>query len=104
MEKGKKFNLREQVQYQKDGIVSLRIHENPLGGITVFAFDKGQRLSEHSAPFDAVVTVIEGSGEILIAGKANHLSAGEAIVMPANIPHAVNAIENFKMILTMIKG
>lgn len=104
MEKGKKFSIQEQVQYQKNGIVSLKIHENPMGGVTVFAFDKGQRLREHSAPFDAVVTVLEGTGEILIAGNANHLTAGESIIMPANIPHAVNAIENFKMLLIMIKG
>ena len=104
MEKGKKFSIQEQVQYQNNGIVSLKIHENPMGGVTVFAFDKGQRLREHAAPFDAVVTVLEGTGEIFIAGNSHQLNAGESIIMPANIPHAINAIENFKMILIMIKG
>ncbi|MBF0315428.1 MAG: cupin domain-containing protein [Oligoflexia bacterium] len=104
MEKAKKFELPQVVQYQKGGIVSLRVHENASGGITVFAFDEGQRLSEHSAPFDAVVTVLEGNGEIVIGGTAHALKTGETIIMPANIPHAVNAHEPFKMMLVMIRG
>ena len=104
MEKSKIFRLVEQAQYQKDGIVSLRVHENKAGGITVFAFDKDQRLSEHSAPFDAVVTILEGKGQVLISGIPHELTAGETIIMPANIPHAVNAIERFKMMLIMIRG
>jgi len=104
MEKGKKFEFGKVVDYQQEGIVSSRVLENKVGGITVFAFDKGQRLSEHSAPFDAVITVLEGQGEIVIGGKSNQLQTGDSIIMPANIPHAVNAIERFKMMLTMIKG
>ena len=104
MEKGKKFEFCNVVDYQQEGIVSARVLENKVGGITVFAFDKGQRLSEHSAPFDAVITVQEGHGEIVIGGKANQLQTGDSIIMPANIPHAVNAIERFKMMLIMIKG
>ncbi len=104
MEKAKKFTLVEQAQYQSEGIVSLRIHENKAGGITVFAFDKNQRLSEHTAPFDAVVTVLEGKGQIIINGVPHELTEGETIIMPANIPHAVNAIERFKMMLVMIRG
>jgi len=104
MEKGKKFEFGKVVDYQQEGIVSSRVLENKVGGITVFAFDKGQRLSEHSAPFDAVITVLEGQGEIVIGGKSNQLQTGDSIIMPANIPHAVNAIERFKMMLIMIKG
>jgi len=104
MEKGKKFEFCKVVDYQPEGIVSARVLENKVGGITVFAFDKGQRLSEHSAPFDAVITVLEGQGEIVIGGKSNQLQTGDSIIMPANIPHAVNAIERFKMMLIMIKG
>ncbi|OFZ22401.1 MAG: cupin [Bdellovibrionales bacterium RIFOXYA1_FULL_36_14] len=104
MEKGKKFEFCKVVDYQLEGIVSARVLENKVGGITVFAFDKGQRLSEHSAPFDAVITVLEGQGEIVIGGKSNQLQTGDSIIMPANIPHAVNAIERFKMMLIMIKG
>lgn len=104
MEKGKKCELVNLVEYQSNGIVSSRIHENKSGGITIFAFDQGQRLSEHSAPFDAVVTVLEGSGEIVIDKTPHRLNAGEVVIMPANIPHAVNAVERFKMMLIMIRG
>lgn len=104
MEKGQMFKPEIEVEYQDNGIVSKRILENAVGGITIFAFDKAQRLSEHTAPFDATIQVIEGKGEILINGKSNILERGQMIVMPANIPHAVNAIEKFKMMLIMIKG
>ena len=104
MDSAVKFNLKELVEYNSDSIVSRKILENGAGGQTLFAFDAGQRLSEHSAPFDAIVQVVEGKGEILIEGKPHHLNAGDSIIMPANIPHAVNAKEQFKMLLTMIKG
>jgi quercetin dioxygenase-like cupin family protein len=70
----------------------------------LFAFDKGQSLSEHTAPFDALINVIDGKAEVIIGGNSNIVEAGQIILMPANIPHAVNAIEKFKMMLIMIKG
>jgi quercetin dioxygenase-like cupin family protein len=103
MQKAEKTKAREIVSYQDNGIVSSRILENKNGGVTIFAFAKGQRLSEHSAPFDATVMVLEGTGEIIIGGTAHHLSEGDVIIMPANVPHAVNAPDNFKMMLIMVK-
>jgi quercetin dioxygenase-like cupin family protein len=97
------FNAVNEVEYSSNGIISKRIIDKKTGNITLFSFDKGQRLSEHAAPFDAVVQVLDGKAEILIDGKSNLLKAGETIIMPANITHAVNAVEKFKMILIMIK-
>ena len=74
------------------------------GSVTLFAFDKGQELSEHTAPFDALVFVLEGTAEVTISGGAHTVRAGEMILMPANEPHAVRAVERFKMLLTMIRG
>jgi quercetin dioxygenase-like cupin family protein len=91
------------VEYSADGIVSKRVLEKKTGNITLFAFDKGQMLSEHTAPFDAMAQMIEGKGEIIINGKSFLLDEGKSIIMPANIPHAVYAVEKFKMLLTMIK-
>jgi len=91
------------VEYSANGIVSKRVLEKKTGNITLFAFDEGQSLSEHTAPFDAMVQVIEGRGEIVINGKSYVLQAGNSIIMPANNPHAVNAVSRFKMLLTMIK-
>ena len=101
--KGVVFNANKEVEYSSNGIISKRIIDKKTGNITLFSFDKGQRLSEHTAPFDAVVQVVEGQAEILIAGKPNNVNAGETIIMPAGIPHAVNAVDKFKMILIMIK-
>ena len=98
------LKLTEMVEYSDNGIISKRVLDKQTGNITLFSFDKGQRLSEHTAPFDAMVQVIEGEAEILIDSKPYILSAGNSIIMPANIPHAVNAKEKFKMILTMIKS
>ena len=98
------MEFEKKVEYSKEGIVSKRVIQKPAGNITLFAFDKGQQLSEHTAPFDAMVQVLEGKGEIIINGKPFLLTAGQAIIMPAGIPHAVNAVEQFKMLLTMIKG
>lgn len=98
------LNFTQDIEYAKDGIVSKRILEKSTGNVSLFAFDKGQRLSEHSAPFDALIQVLEGKAEISINKKPFNLSAGESIIMPANIPHAVFATEQFKMLLTMIKG
>ena len=101
--KGEKFNFNTSVSYSTDSVVSRRIIQKPSGNITLFAFDKGQELSEHSAPFDALVQVLEGEAEIIIDGKSSFLIQGESIILPANIPHAVKATERFKMLLTMIK-
>ncbi|MFH1161157.1 MAG: cupin domain-containing protein [bacterium] len=98
------FRFPEKVEYSPEGIVSKRILDRPVGTVTLFAFDKGQRLSTHSAPFDAMVQVLEGKSEIVINDQPFHLEAGDTIIMPAGIPHAVNATEKFKMVLTMIKG
>lgn len=99
----KPFSFSNEINYSDGGIVSMRVIEQPAGNVSLFAFDKGQRLSEHTAPFDALVNVVEGEAEIVIGGNPNKMTAGMSIVMPANIPHAVNAIERFKMVLTMIK-
>ncbi|MHC1707712.1 MAG: cupin domain-containing protein [Bacteroidales bacterium] len=102
-EKGKAMNFNELVEYSDNGIISKRILEKKTGNVSLFSFDKGQKLSEHSAPFDALVQVIDGKAEILINREPHLLIAGESIIMPANIPHALNAVEKFKMLLTMIK-
>jgi len=103
IENGTPFIFADSISYQTDGIVSKRIIQKEKGNITLFAFDTGQKLSEHTAPFDALVQVMQGSAEIVIGGKPNQLNAGECIIMPANIPHAVNANERFIMLLTMIR-
>ena len=102
-EKATVLEFPQLVDYSPNGIVSKRVLEKKTGNVTLFAFDEGQRLSEHTAPFDAMVQVIEGKGEIIIDGKSFLLEAGKSIIMPANIPHAVTAIAKFKMLLTMIK-
>jgi quercetin dioxygenase-like cupin family protein len=92
------------IEYSKDAVVSKIILNNQGGSVTLFAFDKGQGLSEHSAPFDALVNIIDGKVNISI-NKENYLvSAGEWIIMPANIPHALKSVTAFKMVLTMIKN
>lgn len=98
------FRFPTMVDYSAEGIVSKRVLDKPVGTVTLFAFDKDQRLSTHSAPFDAMVQVIEGTAEIVINEQPFTLEAGDTIIMPAGIPHAVNAKEKFKMVLTMIKG
>ncbi len=96
--------LAELVEYSDNSIVSKTILDKSVGTITLFAFDKGQRLSEHQAPYDAVVQVIDGTGRLTIGGNDVSVSAGEIIIMPGNIPHAVAADEKFKMLLTMIRA
>ena len=98
------FRFAEKVEYSSNGIVSKKIIQKQTGNITLFAFDEGQELSEHSTPFDALVQVMEGQGNIIINGKDYFLDAGTSIIMPANVPHAVKAPGKFKMLLTMIKG
>lgn len=91
------------VAYQPGAVVSREIVRKNSGTVTVFAFDKGQGLSEHTAPFDALVHVVDGTAEITIGGTPNRLSTGAMILMPANVPHAVKAIERFTMMLVMIR-
>lgn len=97
------YNLKQSVDVTAGGIVSKQFIKSKGGNITFFAFDKGQGLSEHTAPFDAVVQVMEGVAEVRIDGKAHSVREGEMILMPANIPHALQATEAFKMCLIMIK-
>ena len=102
--KGKVLNLEEMVEYSSGGVISKQVLKNPSGNITLFSFDKGQGLTEHTAPFDAVVQVLDGEAQITIGGNPNLVKKGETIVMPANVSHALQAVEQFKMLLTMIKG
>jgi len=101
---GKAQKLAELVEYADDSIVSKTILDKTAGTITLFAFDKGQKLSEHKAPYDAVVQIIDGTGKLTIGGKDINVSAGQIIIMPADIPHAVTAEEKFKMLLIMIRA
>jgi len=96
--------LSSMVEYQSGSVVSQTLLEKKTGTVTLFAFDKGQGLSEHTAPYDAMVLVVEGEAEIAISGKAHRVSAGQMIVMPANDPHALRAAERFKMLLIMIRS
>ena len=102
--KGKVLNLEEMVEYSSGGVISKQILKNQSGNITLFSFDQGQGLTEHTAPFDAVVQILDGEAEILIGGNLNLVKKGEFIIMPANVTHALQAVERFKMLLTMIKG
>lgn len=99
-----KAALAELVNYQDGAIVSRELVKKPTGTLTVFAFDAGQGLSEHTAPFDAVVQVLEGEVEIRIAGQPHRLQGGEILLMPAHQPHALKALRRFKMLLTMIRS
>ena len=101
--KEKTINLAGLVSYQEGSIVSREIIKKPTGTVTVFAFDKGQGLSEHTAPFDAMVHILDGTASVRIGKGSFEVKAGEAIVMPANKPHALRAKEKFKMLLIMVK-
>ena len=98
------MDFTAKVEYSAEGIVSKRVLQKEKGNVSLFAFDKDQQLSEHSAPFDALIQVLDGKAKILIDGKPYELTTGQSIIMPANIPHAVYAVEKFKMLLTMIKS
>jgi len=102
-EKSKKYTLKESVSYAEGSVVSKIIQKNDAGNITLFAFAEGQNLSEHKTPYNAMVQVIEGDVDIIIDGNSHILSEGEMIIMPANIPHAVESVTAFKMLLTMLK-
>lgn len=96
--------LADMVSYQSDAIISKTLLKKETGTVTLFAFDKGQGLSEHTAPFDAMVQVLDGEVEITISGKPYQLVEGDMIIMPANEPHALSAVQPFKMMLTMIRS
>jgi len=100
----KVVRLADLVGYQDGSIVSRTLIDKKVGTVTLFAFDKGQGLSEHTAPFDALVYILDGEAEITIAGEAFHLAEGKMIIMPANKPHALQAVKRFKMMLTMIRS
>jgi quercetin dioxygenase-like cupin family protein len=96
--------LKDHVEYAEASIVSKTIVDKDAGTLTLFAFDAGQSLSEHTAPFDAVVEILDGEAELTIGGEAVTASAGQMVIMPANVPHAVRAARRFKMLLTMIRS
>jgi len=98
------LTLAEMVNYQDGAVVSRQITKSEAGNVTLFAFDKDQGLSEHTAPFDALVQVLEGEALVTISGNPFDLKAGQAIIMPANEPHALKAAQKFKMLLTMIRA
>ena len=102
--KGKAFNLENHIEYAAGSVVSKTLIKKEIGNITLFAFDQGQGLSEHTAPFDAVVHILDGTAEITIGGQPQIVNAGEMLIMPANISHALQAIERFKMLLVMIRS
>jgi len=97
-------NVAALVEYTDDSIVSKTIVDKPAGTLTLFAFDKGQKLSEHTAPYDAVVQILDGKARLTIGSKDVEVVSGQIIIMPANVPHAVSADVKFKMLLTMIRA
>jgi quercetin dioxygenase-like cupin family protein len=96
--------LEKLIDYQTGSVVSKTIIKKPTGTVTLFAFDKGEGLSEHTTPFDALVYLVDGEAEVIISGKVNVIKKGEMIIMPANQTHALKAQEKFKMMLVMIKS
>ena len=99
----KVFAVSQLVAYQQGAVVSREIIKKNAGTVTLFSFDEGQGLSEHTAPFDALVQVLDGEAEITIAGTPHRVTAGQMIIMPANKPHALRALRPFKMLLVMIR-
>ena len=97
------LDMENLVQYQPGSVVSREIFRRNTSNITIFAFDEGQGLSEHTAPFDAVACILDGKAEITVAGKPNIVKKGEMLIMPANKPHSLKAVEKFKMMLVMIR-
>ncbi len=103
-DKGKALNTRELIDYANDSVVSKTLIDTAAGTITLFAFDKAQGLSEHTAPFDALVQIVDGEAAITIGGNATKVTEGQMIIMPAGVPHALKAVTRFKMLLTMIRA
>ena len=104
IEKAKVASLNDLIEYQEGSVVSRTIIDRNIGSVTLFAFDSGQGLSEHTVPYDALVYLMEGEAEIIISGKKFSVKKGEMIIMPANESHALKAIKRFKMLLTMIRA
>jgi len=104
IESSKIFSALESIEYADNSVVSKTIVKKPSGNITLFAFDKDEGLAEHSSAHDALVQLLDGSAEITIGGERYDLKSGESIILPANIPHSLKAVEKFKMMLTMIKN
>ncbi len=102
--KSRALAIDDLIDYQEGSVVSREIVRKETGTVTIFAFDEGEGLSEHSAPFDAMVQIVDGTALITIGGEENAVKKGEIIIMPANVPHALHAVEKYKMILTMIKS
>ena len=100
----KAFKMTELVTYQEGAVVSKEIIKKPTGTVTLFAFDRDQGLSEHTAPFDALVCILDGEAEIVISGEPHRLRAGEMIIMPGGKPHALKAVRRFKMMLVMVRS
>ena len=101
---GEKMNLANLAGYQDGAVVSRAIVDKPVATITVFSFDVGEGLSEHTAPYDAIVQVLDGEAEVTMEGKVETVGAGEIVIMPANKPHSMRAVKRFKMLLTMIRA
>ncbi len=102
--KSKVLKVADLVSYQEDSVVSRQITKAEAGNVTLFAFDEGQELSEHRAPFDALLHILDGAAQVQISGRSYELAAGQAIILPANEPHSVKATKRFKMLLTMIRS
>ena len=100
----KALNLIDQIEYAQGSVVSRTLIDKKVGTLTLFAFDEGEGLSEHSAPFDALVQVLDGKAEITIGGTPVKAATGQIVLMPANVPHALQSITRFKMLLTMIRS
>lgn len=103
MTQAKVMNMRGLIEYQEAAVVSRTILETEAGTVTLFAFAEGQGLSEHTAPFDALVYLLEGEADVILSGKALRVHEGEFVIMPADDPHAVKAVKNFKMLLIMLQ-
>jgi quercetin dioxygenase-like cupin family protein len=103
-EKATVIALGESIDYTSGGVISKQVIKNKAGNITIFSFDKDQGLTEHTANYDAFVQILDGQAEIRIGGNPHLLKKSDCIIMPANVPHALKAVERFKMLLTMIRG
>lgn len=104
IEKGKVFKATEVIEYTDGGVVSKEFIHSNAGSVTVFSFDAGQGLSEHTAPFDALIQVINGVMQLTVEGRTFNIKAGETFIIPSGAHHSVKAVERFKMMITMIRG
>ncbi len=102
-EAGKVFSMENSIEYSSGGVISKQVMRKKSGNVTLFSFDKDQGLTEHTSPYDAMVHILDGVAEIKINGEPHILKTGDCIIMPADNPHALHAVEPFKMVLTMIK-